>query len=471
MFKSTRRLVLAVALTAATIGGVGFSAPGQALAQPRFVTTELKYAAIVMDASSGEVLYERNADAQRYPASITKIMTLYLTFEALSTGRLKLSDQLVVSPHAASMAPSRLGLRPGETISVDDAMRAVAVKSANDVAVALAERIGGGESQFAALMSLRARELGMNNTRYVNASGLPDTRQVSSARDIAILSRAVMRDYPQYYNYFSIKRFDFRGQSITNHNGLLGRMAGVDGLKTGFINASGFNLAASAVRDDHRLIAVVLGGNSTAARDAHVEDLLDTGFVVLRRRALGQNVTFAQNLFEPAPIGAITRPPSEEGSADQAGVRIVLTNTEPAGARAAGGDAAANPSVEPQQPAYAGAVHPERAERPTRLVLARADQPESAAERIGEGRGHARADGDWTIQVGAYKGKAQAHTHVAVIARRFSRQLKGADREIVAGGKGHYRARFAGLSAAEAKNACHALRAHRQTCIIVASNC
>ena len=330
MLKSARRLALAVAFAAAAIGGAGLAAPTQALAQPRFVSTESKYASIVMDASTGDVLYERNPDAQRYPASISKIMTLYLTFEALQTGRLKLTDELVVSQHAANMAPSKLGLRPGEMISVDEAMRAVAVLSANDMAVALAEKIGGSESRFAALMTLRAQELGMNNTHYVNATGLPDARQVSSARDIAMLSRAVMRDYPQYYSYFSIKEFDYHGRTVVNHNHLLGKMPGLDGLKTGFINASGFNLAASAVRDNRRLIAVVLGGNSTAARDSHVEDLLDTGFVVLQRRAMGQNVDFAQNLSEPAPIGLISRPPTEEGAADQEGVRIVLTNNEQA---------------------------------------------------------------------------------------------------------------------------------------------
>ena len=378
MFKTARRLALAVAFSLAAIGAAGFGAPTQALAQPRFVTTESKYAAIVMDASTGEVLYEKNPDAQRYPASISKIMTLYLTFEALSTGRLRLNDQLVVSEPAANMAPSRLGLRPGETISVDDAMHAVAVKSANDMAVALAERIGGSESRFAALMTLRAQELGMNNTHYVNASGLPDVRQISSARDIATLSRAVMRDYPQYYSYFSIKHLDWHGQTINNHNGLLLKMQGVDGLKTGFINASGFNLAASAVRDNRRLIAVVLGGNSTAARDAHVEDLLDTGFVVLQRRAMGQRIDFAQNLAEPAPIGVMSREPTEEGSGDQAGVQIVLTNNESASLRAATGPEAKR-GVTPEQPTHTGDAV--RAERPARLVSAKADRGESAAAR------------------------------------------------------------------------------------------
>jgi D-alanyl-D-alanine carboxypeptidase (penicillin-binding protein 5/6) len=462
MFKSARRLALAVALTAAAIGGASFGAPGQALARPQFVTTESKYAAIVMDASTGEVLYARNPDAERYPASISKIMTLYLTFEALQTGRLKPTDELVISPHAASMAPSKLGLRPGETISVDEAMRAVAVKSANDMAVALAERIGGSESRFAALMTLRAQELGMTHTHYVNASGLPDVRQVSSARDIAILSRAVMRDYPQYYGFFSIKHFDWHGQSITNHNGLLGKMPGLDGLKTGFINASGFNLAASAVRDNHRLIAVVLGGNTTAARDAHVEDLLDTGFVVLHRRDLGQTVDFASNLSEPAPIGLISRPPVEEGSADQAGVHIVLTNTEAASLHAATGGA---PTIVADEPSRETGVHPEH---PTHIVLAKADKTESAADRVHDRRhGKNRKGGDWSVQVGAYKAKGQAKDHVAEISKKFDRQLGDADGGVEAKAHGYYRAKFAGMSEADARDACRTLKAHHENCMVL----
>jgi D-alanyl-D-alanine carboxypeptidase len=468
MFESARRLVFAVVLALATIGAADFGAVSPTLAQPRFITTESKYAAVVMDASTGEVLYEKNPDAERYPASISKIMTLYLTFEALSTGRLKLTDQVVVSQHAANMAPSKLGLRPGEAISVDDAMRAIAVKSANDMAVALAERIGGSESRFAALMTLRAQELGMNNTHYVNASGLPDVRQVSSARDIAILSRAVMRDYPQYYSYFSIKRFDYHGQSITNHNGLLGKMPGVDGLKTGFINASGFNLAASAVRDNHRLIAVVLGGNSTAARDAHVEDLLDTGFMVMHRRALGEKITVAQNLFEPDPVGPIARPPTEQGSGDQAGVKIVLTNTEMASLHAA--DGGSGRGVAAEQPTHAGQVRAERAERPARLIQANIDKPETAAQRMRDARDHRRqqADGGWTVQVGAYKAKSLARGQVKAISHHYAAQLGDADGGVDAGDKGYYRARFSGLTGKDAKDACRALRAHHETCMIVA---
>jgi D-alanyl-D-alanine carboxypeptidase (penicillin-binding protein 5/6) len=457
MFKPARRLFLAFALTFTTVFAANFAVSGVAAAQPRFVSTEGRYAAIVLDAGTGEVLYERNADAIRYPASISKIMTLYLAFEALSTGRLRPTDIIVVSPHAASMAPSKLGLKPGETITVDDAMRAIAVHSANDMAVALAEKIGGSESRFAALMTLRAQELGMANTHYDNATGLPDPRQTSTARDIATLSRAVMRDYPQYYGFFSIKSFSYHGLVMTNHNGLLGKMPGVDGLKTGFINASGFNLAASAMRDNHRLIAVVLGGNSVAARDAHVEDLLDTGFDVLHRRQLGEKIVFAQNLFEPAPIGPVTRPSAEEGSGDQAGVRIVLTNTEEASLHAA----------EPAQGAPLETRIPGPADRAgAKIVMAKAEPLPSPANRLRQDRAR-RSDTGWTIQVGAYKQKAQARGQLSALQRRFSGQLADASGGVESARHGYYRARFQGFSAVEAHAACAKLRDHGETCAVV----
>jgi D-alanyl-D-alanine carboxypeptidase (penicillin-binding protein 5/6) len=332
-----RRLLFCVLAAALTMGPL--AGPAQArgrghhflhLSAFLHFPTQPKYAAIVIDAKSGEVLYEQSPDDHRYPASITKIMTMYLAFEALESGHLSLDDQIVVSPHAAAMSPSKLGVRQGQTISVNDAMSAIAVKSANDMAVAIAEKLGGSESHFAELMTAKAKRLGMNNTQFVNASGLPDNRQLTTARDIAILSRAVLRDFPKEYAFFGKHDFTWHGETIRNHNHLLTSMPGVDGIKTGFTNASGFNLAASAVRDNRRLIAVVMGGSSTAARDNHVQDLLEAGFTVLRRRDAGQVTTVAQNLREPPPVGAIERPPTEEGDGDQAGVHIVLDGKAPA---------------------------------------------------------------------------------------------------------------------------------------------
>ena len=331
MFQPARRAFCALVLILAAVFA-GLSLPAPAYAQLPYsasMFSQSRYAAIVVDSNTGEVLYSRNADAARYPASITKLMTLYLVFEQLQSGRLSLDDQVVVSAHAASMSPTKLGLAPGESISVDTAIRAVALKSANDIAVALAEKVGTSESRFATLMTLRAQELGMTNTNFANASGLPDKRQISSARDIAILSRALMRDFPQYYGYFGQKSFTFRGRVLRNHNHLLGSVPGVDGLKTGYIGASGFNLAASANRNGRRLIAVVLGGSSTATRDAHMEDLIETGYTVLARRDRGEVIQVAQNLFEAAPTGAIVRPPSAQGDEDQRGLQIVVDRDLP----------------------------------------------------------------------------------------------------------------------------------------------
>ncbi len=327
MIEPARRLSVfsAFLMAALIVLTAGLAPAGSAHAQGLYQQT--RYAAIVVDANSGEVLYARRADALRYPASITKVMTLYLTFEALATGRMSANDMVVFSSHAAVQAPTKIGLRSGEAMTVDQAIKAVTTKSANDVAVALAEKIGGTEARFAALMTLRAQELGMTNTRFVNASGLPDNRQITTARDIAILSRAVMRDYPQYYFYFGVKSFEFRGQTIANHNSLLRKMPGVDGLKTGYTNASGYNLAASAVRDGRRLITVVLGGASTAARDENVAELLNAGFDVMTKRKLGQNITIAANMLEPEDIdGPVMRPSVEQGSADQAGLQIALVD-------------------------------------------------------------------------------------------------------------------------------------------------
>src|SRR6201996_7289964 len=342
MRSPARRLsvaILAAALALARSAGVAEATarhkpPGGGGGHLSFLgfTSQPKYAAIVVDAKTGEVLYQQAPDDHRYPASITKIMTMYLAFEALQNHQLSLDDRLTISPHAAAQAPSKVGLRAGQTISVRDAMDAIAVLSANDMAVAMAEKLGGTEAHFAEMMTAKAKQLGMNNTQSVNASGLPDNRQLSTARDISILARAVLRDFPQQYVLFNTRQFTYANHTWKNHNHLLGSMAGVDGIKTGFTNASGFNLAASAVRDDHRLIAVGLGGSSTAARDLHVEDLLDAGFTVIKKREMGQTTTIAQNLREPAPVGAIDRVPTEQGDGDQAGVRIVVDGKAPAAA-------------------------------------------------------------------------------------------------------------------------------------------
>ncbi len=267
-----------------------------AAVQAQNIPSNSKYAAIVVDAQSGEVLYASRADSVRYPASLTKIMTLYMAFDALAQGKLKPTDTITISQKAASQAPVKVYLKPGDTIDVDTAMRLTALYSANDLAVALAEKIGGTEERFAALMTIRAQSLGMTNTRFVNANGLPDARQLSSARDMAILARAVMRDYPQYYGYFNVESMQYRGRTYVNHNPLKG-LPGVDGLKTGFTNAAGYNLVASQVKGNHRLISVMLGGSNKVQRREHVADLMSVGFDVMERRDRGEVITVAQAEF------------------------------------------------------------------------------------------------------------------------------------------------------------------------------
>ena len=233
------------------------------------------YAAIVVDANSGRVLHDANADNLRHPASLTKIMTLYLLFEQIEAGKLRLDSRLEVSEHAADQAPSKLGLRAGQTLSVEDAIRALVTKSANDAAVVVAEAIGGDEDTFARMMTRKARALGMSRTVYANASGLPDDDQLTTARDQATLGRAIQDRFPRYYRYFATPAFVYHGHAMRNHNKLLGRVEGVDGIKTGYTRASGFNLVTSVRRGPRHIVAVVMGGASGGARDARMRSLIE----------------------------------------------------------------------------------------------------------------------------------------------------------------------------------------------------
>jgi len=242
-----------------------------------------KYASIVVDAETGKVLRSRNANKKLYPASLTKIMTLYMTFDALSRGQIRLNERIRISKHAAGMVPSKLNLPVGSSIKVEDAVYALVTKSANDVAAALGEHLAGSEWAFAKKMTSKARSLGMKSTTFKNASGLPNKAQKSTARDMAILARALIYNHPQYYHYFSTKNFKYRGKSYRNHNKLLKTYKGMDGIKTGYIHASGFNLVGSAVRDNRRLVAVVFGGRSSRTRNAHMGEILDEGFVLARK--------------------------------------------------------------------------------------------------------------------------------------------------------------------------------------------
>lgn len=254
-----------------------------------------KYASIVMDAETGMILSQRYADATRHPASLTKVMTLLLVFDALERGDISLRDRVRISSRAASMVPSKLGLPAGSSIRVEDAIYSLVTKSANDVAVALAEHLGGTESKFARVMTNRSKGIGMNATRFMNASGLHNKYQVTTARDMAKMARYIIKRYPKYYAYFKTRNFTYKGKTYRNHNRLLGNYRGMDGFKTGYINASGFNLIASAKRDGRRIIGVVFGGKSGSSRNTHMASILDTGFSKASR------IRLAKAYYVPTP--------------------------------------------------------------------------------------------------------------------------------------------------------------------------
>ncbi len=267
----SRRLV---ALAAAIV--ILLLAPAH-FAQARRYTAP-HFSAIVIDAQSGKVLNETNADQPTYPASLTKMMTLYLLFEALEQGRVTLDDTFTVSMHAARQAPSKIDLIPGQKIRVQDLILGLVTKSANDAAVTVAENLAGNEAAFADRMTQKARALGMTNTVFRNASGLPNPAQHTTARDVAKLALALWRDFPKEYAFFATEEFTYRDTTYETHNHLMQEFAGMDGIKTGYIRAAGFNLAASAVRDGRRLIGVIMGGSSAHGRDMQMAQLLETSF-------------------------------------------------------------------------------------------------------------------------------------------------------------------------------------------------
>ena len=260
-----------------------------------------KYAAIVTDVDTGEVLYARNPDAARHPASITKVMTLLVVFDALDSGKLSLNDRVYISKNAARQECSCSGLQAGEYLTVEQAIRVLATKSANDVAVAVAERVAGSDVAFAQLMTEKAHALGMNASNFVNPNGLTHPAHMTTARDLATMSSALIRQYPHYYAFFSQQSYTLNGRNYPNHNKLLGKFMGLDGIKTGYTSAAGFTLAASAQREGKRLVAIVLGAPSGSARNANISDLLNAGFDVLRKRDFGQEVTVASLMSEPEP--------------------------------------------------------------------------------------------------------------------------------------------------------------------------
>ncbi len=280
-----------------------------------------RYSAIMMDAQSGRVIMGVNQDELRFPASLTKLMTLYMTFEALRDRRVQPGQLVPVSVWAAAQAPSKLGLQPGTVLTVEQAILGLVTKSANDAAAALGELLGGTEDRFAQMMTLRAQALGMTRTSFRNASGLPDPNQWSTARDLATLGRRLVIDFPQLYGYFAVPGFVWRNRVIPNHDTLLRTYPGADGMKTGYTGSSGYNLVSSAVRGNARLVGVVMGAASSTERDQHMSVLLDDGFSQMN----GPASRFGRGLFSLATAAtAIPAPPASVMSGSVLGGASVL---------------------------------------------------------------------------------------------------------------------------------------------------
>ena len=389
-----------------------------------------KYAAIVIEEDSGRVLFARNADSLRYPASLTKIMTLYLLFEDIAAGHLKLKSRIPVSKVAAGRSPSKLYLKPGQSISAEQAIRALVTKSANDVATAVAEKLGGSERAFAKRMTRKARALGMSRTTFRNASGLPHSKQRSTARDMARLAIAMRRDFPQYFKYFSTKSFNWNGRKFGNHNKLLSKFNGTDGIKTGYINASGFNLVATVKRNNVRLIGVVFGGKTSRSRDAHMMDILERQFKRVKPLQASQQLAA---LPTKLPISAPLR------------ARDV-------------------PEIIPQKKQIT-------VRRLTDTMVAD-DTPEfldtattTASQAIApDDRAH------WSVQIGNFAQRVNAHK-AAIRARRMADTVLGmtpANLTLVSRGEMPlWRVRFNDLDEGQARSACAALFAEGSPCIAI----
>jgi D-alanyl-D-alanine carboxypeptidase len=484
-------------------------------------------ASIVVDGNTGAVLHESNAAAPRHPASLTKIMTLYLLFERLDAGKIRLDTPLKITEHASEQAPTKLGVKPGQTLAVEDAIKAVVTKSANDAAVAIAENLGGDEDGFAKLMTDKAHALGMSRTTYVNASGLPDDDQVTTAQDQALLGRAIQERFPHYYKYFSTEEFVYRGQAMRNHNHLLGVVTGVDGIKTGYTRASGFNLVTSVHRDGRYIIAVVLGGRSAGERDARMRELIGehikeaslrhTAPVIADKtepRGDGKPMAFAK-----APLATHSEPapaPPAKASGDAAAasaddpIRPLLVRTIPyRTAPVAAGSLAPMPAVvaasppqtqtsPPQAPALAAPAYAPAALAPeatNTVVVASTDPPAIAtAPRPEIGKpdqfkgepttepakaditkpeptaAQIRARGGWIIQIGAFEGEGEAKQHLNEAQVKIPNMLGRADaftERVQKGDKSLYRARFAGFDREMAEAACKQLKRSDIACMAV----
>lgn len=375
-----------------------------------------RYSAIVIDANTGEVLHESQADASRYPASLTKMMTLYMLFEAIEQRKMTLDTRMRVSPHAASMPQTNINLRPGDTISVREAIPALIVRSANDVAAVVAEALGSTETNFGRMMTDKARRLGMRSTTFRNASGLPNSEQKTTARDMAILSTRLMKDFPQHYHFFSTQSFRYKGVTYNSHNRMVRNTQGVDGLKTGFIRASGFNVATSAKRDNRRVIAVVMGGQSAAARDQQVAQLLDRSFTRATTTRVARNNN-NNNAATALRVSAVTPVPKPISSSEKA--------PDPAAMQWAPQQAA---NIEVQKVAMVD-------------------------------------NSSWGVQIGSYSAPDRAQAQAQAATRLIPGEVVVTEVEI--SNRRLYRAQLLGLQENQARTACQNLSRQGVECLVV----
>ena len=393
-----------------------------------------KYAAIVIDAETGRVLHEANSDSPRHPASLTKMMTLYMLFDALEKGKVSMRDSIKVSTRAAAMPKTNLSLSGGERIPVETAIKALVVRSANDIAAAVGEHLSGSEYQFAVAMTTTARNrLGMKSTTFKNASGLPDASQVTTAYDLARLSLALRKDFPQYYHYFETRGFSYGGRDYSTHNRVLVDMPGVDGLKTGYINMSGFNLATSIKRDGYSLVAVVMGGRTGRSRDDHMKTLLV--------KSLRQ-------------VASMHKPGDNNYAATAPGASTSAVSGQP---------------IPVAKPAAVASVEVETGMGDVGAI-------DTALPTVGKGYVPAGSSPrpfvpgmDWGIQVGAFSESRDAFMAAVNAMNIASAELKGSEINVIdpQGDTGRvYRARIARMNEAQARRACKVLQARKENCFV-----
>ncbi len=404
---------------------------------PTTAAQAAKYASIVIEESSGKVLFARNADKSRYPASLTKIMTLYLLFEELESGHMSMQTRLPVSRVAASRSPSKLYLKPGQSITVKEAIYALITKSANDVATVIGEALSGTEREFGKRMTRKARALGMSRTTFRNASGLPHSQQRTTARDMARLAIAIRRDFPQYFGFFKTKSFNWRGKRFGNHNKLLSSYSGTDGIKTGYIDASGFNLVATVERRGVRLIGVVFGGRSGKTRDAHMVEILDKSFKRVKPGDIrAQLATASSSVVTALPKTLPKSLPVPRPSPDSL------------------------PVAPPPRKSSKGSIDLALAGEPSYLEGA----PPSPNLRLS-------ADpSKWSVQIGSFARRANAHK-AAAQARRVAVTVLGSTPArltmVTRGNIPLWRVRFHNLDETQARSACAVLFAEGRPCVAI----